>query len=54
MGAGHLHPLNYALGLAAAAQAAGARLYRDSPVEAYDEGSPSRVRTARGSVDGYW
>ncbi|MDJ0778250.1 MAG: FAD-binding oxidoreductase [Gammaproteobacteria bacterium] len=51
MGAGHLHPLNYALGLAAAAQAAGARLYRDTPVEGYDEGSPTRVRTARGTVE---
>ena len=51
MGAGHLHPLNYALGLAAAAQAAGARLCRDTPVEACREGDPSRVSTARGSVE---
>ena len=51
MGAGHLHPLNYALGLADAALAAGARLFRDSPVESYVEGSPSRVSTAGGVVE---
>jgi len=33
-GAGHLHPLKYALGLAAAAEAAGATLYEGSPVTA--------------------
>ncbi|MGR3984968.1 MAG: FAD-binding oxidoreductase [Gammaproteobacteria bacterium] len=31
-GSGHLHPLNYCLGLACAAQRAGAKLYRDSAV----------------------
>ena len=51
MGAGHLHPLNYALGLAAAAQAEGAQLYRDTPVESYREGAPNRIDTARGSVE---
>ncbi len=51
MGAGHLHPLNYALGLAAAAQAEGARLYRDTPVEAYREGSPNLVQTPLGNVE---
>jgi len=30
--AGHLHPLNYCLGLAQAAAGAGARIYHDSPV----------------------
>ena len=50
MGAGHLHPLNYALGLADAARAAGARLYQDSPAERYSEGAPNRVQTARGEV----
>ena len=33
-GAGHLHPLNYCLGLARAAEAAGARLFEDSAVTA--------------------
>ncbi len=51
MGAGHLHPLNYALGLAAAAQAAGARIYRDTVVQAYREGKPCRVETDRGMVE---
>ncbi|MDX1575232.1 MAG: FAD-binding oxidoreductase, partial [Kiloniellales bacterium] len=35
-GAGHLHPLKYALGLAAAAEAAGAALYEGSPVMALE------------------
>jgi gamma-glutamylputrescine oxidase len=35
-GAGHLHPLKYALGLAAAAESAGARLYEGTPVTALD------------------
>jgi len=51
MGAGHLHPLNYALGLAAAALDAGAEIYRDSPVNGYREGSPNRVETDRGVVE---
>jgi gamma-glutamylputrescine oxidase len=50
MGAGHLHPLNYALGLADAAQAAGAKLYQHSVVEGYREGSPNRISTNRGEV----
>ena len=50
MGAGHLHPLNYALGLAAAAIEAGATIYRDSPVTGYSEGNPTRVRSLRGEV----
>jgi gamma-glutamylputrescine oxidase len=36
-GAGHLHPLNYALGLAEAAIGAGAELYERSPVVAIEE-----------------
>ncbi len=51
MGAGHLHPLNYALGLADAALAAGARIYQDSPVSGYQEGKPSRVQTERGVIE---
>jgi gamma-glutamylputrescine oxidase len=51
MGAGHLHPLNFALGLADAAIAAGARLYQSTVVEGYREGSPNRIRTNRGNVD---
>ena len=51
MGAGHLHPLNYALGLADAALGAGTRIYRDSPVHTYTEGKPNRIVTARGVVE---
>ena len=56
-GAGHLHPLNYCLGLARAAAAAGARLFEDSAVtdlrgaggKAPPPAAPVAV-TARGSV----
>ncbi len=50
-GAGHLHPLNYALGLAAAAQKAGAKLHESTIVEDYQEGSPNRIRTNHGVVE---
>jgi len=45
--AGHLHPLNYALGLAAAAEAAGARICEQSRALAL---APGEVRTAEGRV----
>ena len=49
-GAGHLHPLNYALGLARAAEAAGARLFENSRVTALNrEGRPGAT-TATGAV----
>lgn len=47
---GHLHPLKYALGLARAAQAAGARLFEGSPVTALDRGDVVCARTAQGQV----
>ena len=54
----HLHPLNYALGLAQAAEAAGARLFENSRVEqtqlpwlrSHVSMSGNRVQTANGSV----
>ena len=49
-GSGHLHPLNYALGLAAAARAAGARLFEDSEVTAITGGGRPSARTAAGRV----
>ncbi|MCB1842389.1 MAG: FAD-binding oxidoreductase [Halioglobus sp.] len=49
-GARHLHPLNYALGLARAASLAGAALYENSPVLGFSEGDSLRVRTAQGTV----
>ena len=51
MGAGHLHPLNYALGLTDAALAAGARIYQSTIVEGFEEGSPNRIMTQRGIVE---
>ena len=46
----HLHPLNYALGLADAARGLGVRIYENSRVTAYEGQSPIRVRTAKASV----
>lgn len=50
-GSMHLHPLNYALGLARAAQAAGVHLHEGSRVTGYSGGARVRVRTAQGEVD---
>lgn len=49
-GAGHLHPLNYAIGLAQAAVAAGARLHERSEALRIDHGAQVRVHTAKGEV----
>lgn len=46
----HLHPLNYALGLAAAAQRAGVSIYEHSRVTAYQSGAQAEVSTAQGRV----
>lgn len=47
----HFHPLKYAHGIAAAAEAGGARLHEDSPALAlFRDGAGWRVRTARGEV----
>ncbi|PWV83060.1 FAD-binding oxidoreductase [Halomonas sp. A11-A] len=48
--AGHLHPLNYTLGLARAARLAGAVLHEGSPALAIERGAPHRVVTPGGSV----
>lgn len=50
MGAGHLHPLAYALGLARAAQAAGVRIFEGSAVHHITRGTPARVATDAGAV----
>lgn len=53
MGAGHLHPLNFALGLARAAHAAGVRMHDNSPVHHVEpgvSGAPNRVQTDKGRV----
>ena len=47
----HIHPLNYALGLAAAAEAAGARIFEDTPAMAIDPaGVRKRIVTPGGRV----
>lgn len=49
-GARHLHPLNYALGLARAATELGASLHEGSRVSHYREGGEVTVTTDRGTV----
>src|SRR5262249_31533400 len=49
-GGGHLHPLNYNLGLARAALDAGAKVFEDSRVERLDFGVKPTAHTATGSV----
>ncbi|SMF15917.1 gamma-glutamylputrescine oxidase [Tistlia consotensis] len=49
-GAGHLHPLNYCLGLAEAAAAAGAALHEGSAVTRIVRGASPVVETAQGKV----
>jgi gamma-glutamylputrescine oxidase len=46
----HLHPLNYALGLAAAASELGAQLHENSRVLSYSEGETITVKTSDGQV----
>lgn len=47
----HIHPLNYAIGLAAAAEAAGARIFEDTPAVAIDPaGVRKRIQTPAARV----
>jgi gamma-glutamylputrescine oxidase len=48
--AGRLHPMNYTLGLARAAQSHGAEFHEDSAVTRIDSGDPARVHTEHGQV----
>ncbi|MGE6792207.1 NAD(P)/FAD-dependent oxidoreductase [Pseudomonas guineae] len=50
MGSGHLHPLNLALGEAAAAHSLGVQLFEDSTVIRIDYGNEVKVYTAQGVV----
>ena len=50
-GAGHLHPLNFAQGLALAADAAGATICEGSVVHHIHPGAPAKVQTAEGHVE---
>lgn len=47
---GHLHPLNFNLGLAAAAQRLGARIFEGSRALRFVAGNPITVHTAQGTV----
>ncbi|CAN5454235.1 FAD-binding oxidoreductase [soil metagenome] len=49
-GAGHFHPLNYCLGLAKAALAAGITIYENSKVISLDTGNQPVARTEHGSL----
>jgi len=46
---GHLHPLNYTLGLAAAAEGAGVRIHEQSTVVGVEHGASVRLRTGDGA-----
>jgi gamma-glutamylputrescine oxidase len=48
--AGHIHPLNYTLGLAKAAQAAGAKLFSQTRVTKVEPGKTVTIHTPRGTV----
>jgi gamma-glutamylputrescine oxidase len=50
MGAGHLHPMRYALGLARAAEAAGATICEHSDVTGIDHGPTVTFRTPKGRL----
>ena len=50
-GSGHLHPLNLALGEAAAAAQLGVRLFEHSPVTRLEYGARVRVHTPHGQVE---
>lgn len=49
---GHLHPLNYTIGLARAAQSLGVRIFEGSRVESVVEGAELVFRTAHGEARG--
>lgn len=49
-GAGHIHPLRYALALARAAEDAGVVIYEGSEVHNLIHGAPAKVQTGRGHV----
>lgn len=49
-GSGHLHPFNYTLGLARAAELAGVRIFENSRVSTIDHGDHATVRTEQGTL----
>lgn len=46
----HFHPLNYALGIAQAAQGMGCKIYDKTPALSVQPGNPATVQTPQGSV----
>lgn len=50
MGAGHLHPLNFVLGLASVAEARGVKIFEDTKVLSYQPGETITVQTEHGTV----
>ncbi|MEO1331400.1 MAG: FAD-binding oxidoreductase, partial [Pseudomonadota bacterium] len=50
LGAGHLDPLRFALGLARAAEAAGAEIFERSRVVRLDAASPAKIATDRAEI----
>jgi gamma-glutamylputrescine oxidase len=50
LGAAHLHPLKFALGLARAAKRAGVRIYEGTQAHHIQQRTPATVRTDRGRV----
>ncbi|SMP12789.1 NAD(P)/FAD-dependent oxidoreductase [Shimia sagamensis] len=50
MGAGHLHPLSFALGLAKAASGAGATIHETSRVTSIERGTKVTVKTESGQI----
>lgn len=51
---GHMHPLNLALGEAAALESLGGRIHEGSAVVRVERGSPAVVHTAEGNVRARW
>jgi gamma-glutamylputrescine oxidase len=50
MGAGHIHPLRFAFGLAEACLKKGVRIFERSRVESVEEGDPATVRTKEARI----
>jgi len=49
-GAAHLHPLNYALGIARAAEARGVKIHEHTPVTKITDTDPAKIHTTHGTV----
>ena len=48
--AAHLHPLNYALGIASSAEKAGVNIFENSRVTSYQTGNDAQVQTNKGRI----